>query len=124
METHMTTLNTNTRASPRADSLLFTALQAQDTPSITVEGYGHRVNYGPNVRTQIHLVSKLKKCHCSLEKDCPAVTAVAEYLRVGGQRAPDPAFDFWPQVPETCPICGAHAEADSTLPITREHGQG
>lgn len=118
----MTTLNTNTK--PRAECLLLSMLQAQDTPDVLVDGYGYRVDYGPNVTPQIHLVTKLKKCQCYLGTECPAVAAVAEYLKAGGQRAPDPAFDFWPWVPKACPICGAHAEPDSTLPITKEHGHG
>jgi hypothetical protein len=39
-----------------------------------------------------------------LKESCPAVEAVAEYLRNGGQRAPDPM--------PSCPICGAEVVRD------------
>ena len=85
--------------------------------------WAYRVDFGPGVRPQYHTVSKLKRCHCNLGPDCPAVLAVAEYLKVGGERAADPPFDFWPWVPDPCPICGAQAEAEPDL-NSPQHGLG
>ena len=93
------------------------------TPQVAVVQWAYRVDFGPGVRPQNHTVSKLKRCHCPLGADCPAVLAVSEYLKRGGERAPDPPFDLWPWVPDPCPICGAHAEAEPGLDSAR-HGLG
>ncbi|MCC7359935.1 MAG: hypothetical protein IT317_10685 [Anaerolineales bacterium] len=90
---------------------------------MNVVQWAYRVDYGPSVRPQLHTVSKDRRCQCSLGTDCPAVAVVGDYLRAGGERAPDPPFDFWPRVPETCPICGAPTAPDCEL-TSREHGQG
>jgi len=66
---------------------------------VMVVGYQYKVDFGPQVRPQIHIVNKQRACSCTLKADCPAVDAVAEYLRSGGQRAPDPM--------PPCPICGS-----------------
>ncbi|MCC6189025.1 MAG: hypothetical protein IT318_08315 [Anaerolineales bacterium] len=92
-------------------------------PSVSVVQWAYRVDYGSGVRPRWHTVSKERRCQCLLGAECPAVPAVAEYLRAGGQRAPDPPFDFWPSVPEACPICGGQTVADPGL-FSREHGDG
>jgi hypothetical protein len=93
------------------------------TPSVSVVQWAYRVDYGPGVRPRQHTVNKQRRCQCLLGAECPAVMAVAEHLRAGGERAPDPPFDFWPTVPEACPICGGQTEAHPGL-SSREHGQG
>ncbi len=92
-------------------------------PSVSVVQWAYRVDYGPGVRPRLHTVNKQRRCQCLLGTECPAVLAVAEHLRAGGERAPDPPFDFWPSLPEACPICGGQTGADPGL-SSREHGQG
>jgi hypothetical protein len=65
------------------------------------------VDFGPNNRPKIHQVGKDKRCTCGLGANCPAVGAVANYLKAGGERAPDPPAGFYSVVPRSCPICGA-----------------
>lgn len=91
--------------------------------TVSVVQWAYRVDYGPPVRPRLHTVSKDRRCQCSLGAECPAVVAVGDYLKAGGMRAPDPPFDFWPRVPEVCPICGAPTAPDCEL-TSREHGQG
>lgn len=67
-------------------------------------GYRFKVDFGPSVKPRVHLVDKQRRCSCELGTACPAIEAVAEYLRSGGQRAPGP-------VPP-CPICGAETVRD------------
>lgn len=67
----------------------------------TVVG-GYRVAYGD----AIHLVDKSKRCSCGHPK-CPAVQAVADYLRAGGRRAPE-RVDPTPRS-FACPVCGQAA---------------
>jgi hypothetical protein len=92
-------------------------------PLVSVVQWAYRVDYGPEVRPRLHTVSKDRRCQCALGVECPAVAAVSDYLRAGGERAPDLPFDFWPRVPDLCPICGAATEAECVL-TSREHGQG
>ena len=102
------------------------ALNAQPGASqarVSVVQWAYRVDYGPGVRPRRHTVSKDRKCQCPLGAECPAVTAVGDYLRAGGERATDPPFDFWLRVPEACPICGAPATPETAL-SSRTHGQG
>jgi hypothetical protein len=98
-------------------------LQDDAAPAVSVLGWAYRVDFGPGVRPRLHTVNKQRRCQCSLGADCPAVAAVGDYLRAGGQRAPDPPFDFWPRLPEACPICGSGVEGEPGL-TSREHGQG
>src|SRR5262245_46726450 len=92
-------------------------------PLVTVVQWAYRVDYGPGVRPQLHTVSKLRSCQRALGPDCPSVTAVGDYLKAGGERAADPPFDFWPWVPDPCPICGAPTNAEPGLDSPR-HGLG
>ena len=57
---------------------------------VRVIGYFYGVDPGYGVQPQHHRVGKDRKCTCSLGVDCPAVQAVADYLKAGGERAPDP----------------------------------
>ncbi len=69
---------------------------------------------------QTHVVGKDKRCHTCPDEGtvCPAVYAVARYLKAGGPRAPDtlPAPPrARPQPLSPCPICGAPVQADHAL---------
>ena len=74
---------------------------------IMVIGYFYDVDLGYGVRPQHHRISKDLICTCGLGADCPAVRAVAAYLKDGGERAQEPPAGFFPVVPQTCPVCGA-----------------
>lgn len=72
-----------------------------------------------------HIVGKDKKCHTCGDKGetCPAVYAVARYLREGGARAPDALPTPPRRKPEpplsACPICGAAVERDAVMDNAR-----
>jgi hypothetical protein len=80
---------------------------------VRVIGYRYMVAFGPAVRPRVHLVDKQRSCSCPLKETCPAIDAVAEYLRNGGERAPDPL--------PACPICGAETLRD---PLWDSHYTG
>jgi hypothetical protein len=69
------------------------------TTNIRVVGYTYLVDFGPTTQPRFHTVDKQRRCSCELSESCPAIEAVAEYLRNGGKRALDPM--------PACPICGA-----------------
>jgi len=71
---------------------------------IMVVGYRYKVDYGPSVRPQVHLVDQQHHCSCELDNACPAIKTVAEYLSNGGLRAPEPL--------PPCPVCGAETFRD------------
>ena len=71
---------------------------------IRVIGYTYLVDFGPSTQPRFHTVNKQRSCSCPLRETCPAIEAVAEYLRNGGQRSPDPM--------PPCPICGAEVVRD------------
>lgn len=71
---------------------------------INVIGYTYLVDFGSSTQPRFHTVNKQRSCSCPLKETCPAIEAVAEYLRNGGQRAPDPM--------PSCPICGAETVRD------------
>jgi len=71
---------------------------------IRVIGYTYLVDFGPLTQPRFHTVNKQRSCSCRLKETCPAIEAVAEYLRNGGQRAPDPM--------PPCLICGAETVRD------------
>lgn len=81
---------------------------------VVVNQYGYTVDFGPTVQPRLHSVGKDKHCSCK-GADCPAVTAVADYLRKGGERAPEPPVGFLVAAPETCPICDAPAYFDPKM---------
>ncbi len=56
--------------------------------------------YHVRLRGELHVVNKLRRCSCRRAR-CPAIQAVAAYLRAGGPRAPEPLV--------RCPICQAGA---------------
>ena len=71
---------------------------------IRVIGYTYLVDFGPSTQPRFHPVNKQRSCSCTLKETCPAIEAVAEYLRNGGLRAPDPM--------PPCPICGKETVRD------------
>ena len=81
---------------------------------VVVNQYGYTVDFGPTVKPRLHSVGKDKHCSCK-SADCPAVSAVADYLRKGGERAPEPPAGFLVAAPETCPICNASAYFDPKM---------
>ena len=68
---------------------------------------------------RIHRVGKDRRCTCPAGADCPAVTAVAEYLKAGGERAPDPPPGYYPVAPAACPVCQAETVYDLHLSSKR-----
>ena len=74
---------------------------------VSISGYFYLVDLGLETRPRYHHVGKDRKCTCGQGADCPAVKAVVEYLRAGGERAPDVPLGFFPVAPQACPICGA-----------------
>ncbi len=66
---------------------------------VRVSGYFYAVDLGPEVRPQYHYVGKDRRCTCGLGADCPAVLAVVDHLRGGGERAPDVPCGYFPVVP-------------------------
>jgi hypothetical protein len=71
---------------------------------IMVVGYRYKVDLGPSVKPQVHLVDQHHHCSCELGNTCPAIKAVEEYLNSGGQRAQE--------LLPPCPICGAETFRD------------
>jgi hypothetical protein len=91
--------------------------------TICISGYFYVVDLGSDVQPRAHHVGKDKRCTYPLGADCPAVSAVAGYLRRGGQRTPEPPPGYHVLAPETCPICDAPAYFEAKL-STRQHGAG
>jgi len=71
----------------------------------------------------IHVVHKNGKCTCGLGAKCEAVSLVKRHLTDGGQRADDPPADYWPYLPEVCPVCGNSVESEPSL-LSKTHGTG
>jgi len=86
--------------------------------------YFYQVDFGPDVRPQVHIVSHDLYCTCPLEEDCPAVTAVKYYLqKEKGAEAERPRPGYFPTVPHRCPSCGARAHYDPYL-TSKNRGLG
>ena len=78
--------------------------------------YFYKVDFGPGVYPQHHIVSHDLFCTCTLEADCPAVTAVRVYLqRRIGETASTPSPGYFPAAPHYCPVCGARAYYEPSL---------
>jgi len=86
--------------------------------------YFYRVDFGPGVYPQVHLVSHDLLCTCSLEEDCPAVTAVKVALqKEKSTPAETPRNGYFPAVPHRCPVCGARTSYDPRL-TSKNRGLG
>jgi hypothetical protein len=79
---------------------------------IRVIGYTYLVDFGPSTQPRFHTVNKQRSCSCPLKETCPAIEAVAEYLRNGGQRAPDPMPPCPTLRSAQCGVCGAETVRD------------
>jgi len=79
------------------------------TPAVVTVVGGYRVTY----KGAVHVVNKRRSCSCG-RRHCPAIPAVATYLRAGGQRAPAASE---PPKPNglMCPVCGAPAQGSLQL---------
>ena len=60
-----------------------------------------------------HLVRTDRACACPLAARCPAVAAVGDYLRRGGQRATPPRPGSL--IPALCPICSGQTRFEPRL---------
>jgi hypothetical protein len=93
---------------------ILTAVVRQAIVNVYREHF-YQVNFGPDVRPQVHIVSHDLYCACILESDCAATVAAKVYLRDGGILASAPEPGFFPACPHVCPICGARAFYDPRL---------
>lgn len=96
---------------------------------VKVAGYFYDVRFFEDgeefsgLNQRIHRVGKDRRCTCQSGASCPAVTAVSEYLKAGGERAPDPPPGYYPAVPIVCPICLSEAIYAPTL-SSKQRGIG
>jgi len=86
---------------------------------LTVVG-GYRVT----LQGTLHVVNKRRRCSCR-SPECAAISAVAAYLRAGGQRAPEASVSAQP-TGLYCPICqapahGSIAALDWMCTVDRQH---
>jgi hypothetical protein len=83
---------------------------------VTTKGSYYYVLLGEN--SKMHIVDKQKMCSCG-QPDCPALGAVRDYLKSGGERTADGPF-----LPCRCPICGDEIVPDHNLngAYTKEPG--
>lgn len=89
-------------------------LSLTGAPKVTaMEGGYYLVQYPPLVQPRSHIVRKDKTCACPQGAECPAVEAVRDYLRHGGQRAPDSKPGSI--VPAHCPVCGGSVSFEPRL---------
>ena len=114
----------NTSITEGTPNILDLVQTGVDTPTtITADGYFYLVDFGENVHPRVHRVGKNGKCTCYLGQHCPAVDEVADHLKDGGERAPDPPAGYYPMLPACCPICGADVQLDTTL-SSKKRGVG
>jgi hypothetical protein len=90
---------------------------------VSIVDWFYRVDFGPEFRPRYHHVGKDKRCSCDLGADCPSVSAVADYLKAGGEQAPESPHGFYPVAPVLCPVCGATAASCPSLG-SRNRGAG
>jgi hypothetical protein len=96
------------RISPEVRHILTNILK--EALVVVYHEYFFRVDFGPGVYPQVHIVSHDLYCTCVLEADCPAVTAVKYYLEKGVcESAKTPCPGYFPAAPHFCPVCGARA---------------
>lgn len=121
--THISEVVAQTRVSQTATQPLVPGLSEWGPAQVAVVEHAYRVDWGQGVRPRFHHVTKRKTCQCSLGQACPSVLRVREYLEAGGERAPDYPDDYWPAIPDECPICGSPCEAHPPLNFDG-HGLG
>ena len=81
-------------------------------PGISLRQYTYLVDWGREIFPQWHSVSKEKKCSCWMGDKCPSIERVRDWLKNGGERAPDYPLGYFPAVPLTCPTCGSDTSAE------------
>jgi hypothetical protein len=86
-----------------------------ETTLVQVAGYLYQVDFGPGIKPRFHSVLKNGRCTCILGADCPAVEAVREYRKAGGEQAPEPPTDYYAIAPERCPLCGARVYSEGLV---------
>ena len=87
--------------------------------------YFYRVDFGPGVYPQFHVVSHDLYCACVLEADCPAVTAVKYHLqKEEGESAKAIRPGFFPAVPHFCPVCSSSKAYYEPRLSSRTRGAG
>jgi len=95
----------------------------QHLAAVMVVRYFYAIDLGDSVRPQHHRVGLNGECTCALGRQCPAVTAVREYLADGGQRAERPPFGYYPVRPAKCPVCHKNTATDALL-SSHNRGEG
>lgn len=85
---------------------------ANQEMEISIVGSAYRVI---DAKNRVHYVSKEKVCSCG-SRECPAIKAVAVYLKGGGRRSPE--------FPAACPICGAAIFRDPVWDNRSTHRPG
>ena len=112
------------RPEPLSQQELISRL-TETEPEIRIVHFCYLCDYGTGMPygQRLHSVGKNRVCSCELRKDCPSIAHVKEHLARGGERAPDPADDYWPYVPANCPVCGEDAVAEPGLNF-KESGLG
>lgn len=101
------------RISPEVKHILTNILK--EAFVVVHHGFFYRVDFGPDVHPQLHIVSHDMYCNCALEMDCAALVAVKLYLRDGGEPVKTPFPGYFPAAPHFCPVCGARACYDPRL---------
>jgi hypothetical protein len=94
---------------------ILTGLLKEALVVVIDEKYHYRVDFGPDVKPQHHIVSWDLACTCSQLEDCPAVTAVKKHLQDGGKAVEPPRPGYWPLIPHKCPICSGKVHFNREL---------
>lgn len=117
-----TLASSQARISPEVRRILTNILK--EALVVVYHEYFYRVDFGPGVYPQVHIVSHDLICSCLLESDCASVTGVRVYLQNGnGEAAKTPPLGYFPAVPHYCPVCGARACYEPEL-SSRHRGLG
>ena len=103
-----TLASSQARISPEVRRILTNILK--EALVVVYHEYFYRVDFGPGVYPQVHIVSHDLICSCLLESDCASVTGVRVYLQNGNsEAAKTPPLGYFPAAPHFCPVCGARA---------------
>lgn len=114
-------INLLTACPPRASAEVLQLAVMEAVVSIT--GYCYAVDLGEGVQPRRHYVGPDLACACEILEACPAVRSVQEYLRAGGQPAPQPPPGYYPVRPARCPVCGDGTVLDARL-SSKRRGSG
>lgn len=96
-------LATHPTASPPALGEQSQALLNRGVTVTPMTGY-YLVVFPKDTSPRNHFVRKDKTCACDIGAECPAVLAVTNHLKAGGQRAADLPSTYR-LIPTACPIC-------------------